>query len=140
MGRPWRHGMVWAEHPGRRPRCNSNKIVACEQTGKLHSPSFFIFFQKKLLDIVYGWHTWDCLCQVLRSTWVRILEFAEDDFHSLMAFWIWTLRTLCYSTQFESAKSFQFKGYSLKISCSVVWGKAERDGFWGRENCTRGRL
>ena len=35
--------MVWAEHPGRRPRCNSNKIVACEQTSQLHSASFLSF-------------------------------------------------------------------------------------------------
>ena len=144
VGRPWRHGMVWAEHPGRRPRCNSNKIVAFEQTGKLHSPSFFfksfsLFFPKKIIGVcLFGWHACHYHCQVLKSTQVRILESAEDDSNSLKEFWIWTLRTLCYSTQFESAKSFQFKGFSLKISCSVVWGKAERDGFWGEGEVHQG--
>ena len=36
------------------------------------------------------------------------------------------------------AKSFQLKRFSLKISCSVVWGKAERDGFWGEGELHQG--
>ena len=48
--------MVWAEHPGRRPRCNSNKIVACEQTSQLHSASFLSFLSSFGYILVYGWY------------------------------------------------------------------------------------
>ena len=102
-------------------------------------PRSSLFFPKKIIGVcLFGWHACHYHCQVLKSTQVRILESAEDDSNSLKEFWIWTLRTLCYSTQFESAKSFQFKGFSLKISCSVVWGKAERDGFWGEGEVHQG--
>ena len=96
-GWAWRHGMVWAEHPGRRPpSCNSNKIVACEHPRRCCTP--FYLFPFFVVSSMTGTLPVSLSCTCVSSkilTWFKVVAFAEDDFHSLR-----TLQPLCYLTLF----------------------------------------
>ena len=79
-GRPWRHGMVWAEHPGRRPRAVIPiKLWLVSQTPET-ALAFFLFFINFLwlflLDATKNSGLW-ARPQRLHSLFCFFLEFSR---------------------------------------------------------------